>query len=136
MDASEYCKMKSKVTRDLGRARETLWELCHLGLQQKLLGQKNYKSETANVKSKASCGELPRAIEKTCCRNSTTQNPTCNLIESVYTLHMMKGDSYESLSKCCDAFGKLKDVREKCGRRIRHLSFRDLSDDAGDGGKK
>ena len=62
IDASEHCKMKSKVTRDSGRARETFRELCHPGLKQKPLGQKDCKSETANVESKASCGELLKAM--------------------------------------------------------------------------
>ena len=118
---TNWCKLNNAVKRNLSKAYSVLWDLCHLGLQQKILSDKEYKRMT-----KGDVGELYRLVQKICHGNSSTSNPLSNLLEAWYNFMLIRGDAHALLVQYLDAFQKKLDVIMKCGGCFNTPGFRDL----------
>ena len=114
-------KARTIVKRNLSKAYAILWALCHTGLQQKIMSDKEFQDVEPGQ-----AAALFRIVQKICNGNSSTDNPFTNLLESWYNLFMVKGDSYDSLALYLEAFEKRSEVVDKCGGAIHTASFRDI----------
>ena len=119
--ADNWFKSETIVRRNLSKAYSVLWTLCHIGLQQKIMSDKDFK----NIES-GDAAELYRIVQKICHGNSSTENPFTNLMEAWYNFLLVRGDTFESLSIYLESFQKRSDVVEKCGGHVCSTEFRDL----------